>query len=467
MKNLEKSVCLFAIGAAAFLGACASGAGESAAAFKALQSGDYALAESLYLRGPGGVLELLNAASASRASLDFKKSDRLLLEALELADETDAAAPQNSDFILKGGLPPYRPSSFERIMANAFVALDEILARRYAEADERLIKAEDLAARAPQIEGERVSSAMKSLNSALASGGLNFDAASAVGEEAFAKPAALFYGRNPFEFDSSSGSVSEYLKNSYKTALLPWLRGLGKLASSKTRSEVAEARELFARALSIAPNNVFLKDDIAACENFLREGKLQRATYVFYESGFAPSLAAETLQIRVNPTGDDPFYSEFQTPIFAPSSDFSAALQIFSFGLFYSTEPLLLADEIAEAEFAASVPVRAGECVLRCAVNAQKNSAGFGDSENFDPEAAAKRVVKSEAGLAANRADLRIWKTLPKIVSYARIPTPERNFIIVENQRVELTPMPINFVYARRTSAFAPLSVKVFGLGEN
>ena len=77
-----------------------------------------------------------------------------------------------------------------------------------------------------------------------------------------------------------------------------YLQGIFFGATANDGSDRERSLTTFKRASSMEPNNTYLRNDVAAADNFARGSTPAPVTYVIFETGFAPARGRSRCRCR-------------------------------------------------------------------------------------------------------------------------------------------------------------------------
>lgn len=444
------------IASIAFLGACAS----IEVASKNFEMSKYSTPQELAKNAEDSLsasdacdelLWTLEAAESNKIAKNLSKAKGYYEDALSLMNDDN---DDSVSLIKKGKTPFFQATVCDKILTLSNLALLSITSNNNDDALSYLKQAKFLVENSAKTKAVTLSDEVKSLKEAL-QGERNILSLLAKDSD-FLNSLKSAYNRNPLLDDASQPGISKNLSGAYSNSLVPFLSGLAVLSGANSKEDVVLAQTFFKTALDLSPTNVFLRDDILACEQFLRTLRFPRTTYVIYESGYSPTLRLSSMPISLEIKDGEVAKIYAEKPVFVEETNYFKGLQIFALGKFYNTEVLMNVSEIEYREFSASLSARLGKTLLKCALNAEDLFKGNDNLTSYsDLTSELSRRVKVESKMLP---DLRMWSTKPSLISYARFPTPDINKIIIENQEITLTTSPINIVWVR-----APIAMSTSG----
>jgi hypothetical protein len=255
----------------------------------------------------------------------------------------------------------------------------------------------------------------------------------------------------------------------YVNPFTVYLDGLYFLTHAADTSDLERARKSFERVCSFAPDNSYVKQDLAVADGMIHGQPLPSLTYVIFETGCAP----ERGQIRI----DIPIivskvsYVGAAFPTLELQENYLPSLTVTANGVNAATTLVASMDGVVATDFKNEMPVVitktiAATIVKAVAAYAANDAARQGGG---DLGGLFMQIGTAVYQMAVNIADERTWTTLPKEFQVARIPTPA-------DRRIELTAPNgvktsvtvgagmVNMVYVKSINASTPLRVSQFKL---
>lgn len=363
---------------------------------------------------------------------------------------------------------PYRGRAYDKVMMNAYKAVDYLqlgqkdearvelnrsLQRQrdaVAENEKRIVEAQDLAAKAKE------------------------------GKVKTAEGKSAAYDTNKAMDDAKTGPALQAALNESLAPMKPYgdyvnpyavfLDGLFFANLGENGSDWERARKSLERAAQIVPENPYLKQDLDLAAQ-VAEGKApENLTYVIFETGTGPARDQVQINIPTFLIGGGPAYVGAAFPKLKFNNDYITTLGVTGGDQTCSTATIASMDSIVANDFKNEWPsvltktlvTTATKAITQAVVEKAANDRGgmWG--------ALAAKVVMSAINVSTNIADTRTWTSLPKEFQYARLATPaDRKLALTAGgvaQTVDLVPGSVNVVYVKSASAAAPLLVSQFAL---
>lgn len=256
----------------------------------------------------------------------------------------------------------------------------------------------------------------------------------------------------------------------YVNPFTVYLDGLYFMANAADVSDLERARKSFERVGSFAPDNGYVKQDLATAEGMIHGQSLPAVTYVIFETGCAP----ERGQIRI----DIPIivskvsYVGAAFPTLKLQYNFMPGLTVTAGGTSVPTALVASMDGVVATDFKNEMPVVITKTIAATVVKAvaayAANEAarqGGGDLGGLFMQ-----IGTAVYQMAVNIADERTWTTLPKEFQVARLATPADRRIDLTTPNGVKTSVTIgdgtvNVVYVKSiNNAGTPLLVSQFKL---
>ena len=239
--------------------------------------------------------------------------------------------------------------------------------------------------------------------------------------------------REQAEHKDSVDQVNVYGK--YVNPITCYLDGLYFMANAADNSDLERANKSFERVSAYAPDNAYVKQDLAAVTNLFYGKPLDPTTYVIFETGCAPQRRNVWIDIPQSflKTKKGGAY----IPILENQQQYNTSLNIdTSYFYSFTTQPLADMDEIVATAYNIYLPFIVSECIQF------ETNSWYYDS-----------------------ICTRNWSTLPKCFQTCRFSTPDWIKLTTPNgQSMSLKPLSgkINVVYVKSISDKYPLIVSQF-----
>lgn len=255
----------------------------------------------------------------------------------------------------------------------------------------------------------------------------------------------------------------------YVNPFTVYLDGLYFMANAADVSDLERSRKSLSRVVSFAPDNVYVKQDLASTEGLIRGQPLPPTTYVIFETGCAPQRGQVRIDIpiilsRVSYVGAAFPKLEFQ-------NNYLPFLTVSANGINTSTMLVASMDAVIAQDFKNELPVIITKTIIATVVKGVAAYAANSAAENAGGDLGGLLTQLGTAvyQMAVNIADTRTWSTLPKQFQVARVPTPANrtiNLITPAGMKTTVTigPGNVNVVYVKSINEFSPLLISQFTL---
>jgi len=256
----------------------------------------------------------------------------------------------------------------------------------------------------------------------------------------------------------------------YVNPFTVYLDGLYFMANAADASDLERARKSFERVCSFAPDNGYVKQDLATAEGMIHGQSLPAVTYVIFETGCAP----ERGQIRI----DIPIivskvsYVGAAFPTLKLQYNFMPGLTVTAGGTSVPTALVASMDGVVATDFKNEMPVVITKTIASTVVKAVAAYAAneAARQSGGDLGGLFMQIGTAVYQMAVNIADERTWTTLPKEFQVARVATPADRRIDLTTPNGVKTSVTIgdgmvNVVYVKSiNNAGTPLLVSQFKL---
>jgi hypothetical protein len=285
--------------------------------------------------------------------------------------------------------------------------------------------------------------------------------------------AAIEKAQNDQKFQSQVSGATANLDGlkayaNYVNPFTVYLDGLYFLANAADASDLERAHKSFERVTAFAPDNDFVKQDLATADDVIQGKPLPPLTYVVFETGCAP----ERGQIRV----DIPIivsrvsYVGAAFPTLKLQGNFTPSLTVTTADTNVTTEQVASMDGVVALDFKNELPVVITKTI---AATVTKAVAAYAVNEAANQQSweagLFAQVATAGYQAAVNIADERTWTTLPKEFQVARVPTPANRKIDLTTPNGMKTSVTVgdgtvNVVYVKSINTGTPLLVSQFKL---
>ena len=251
----------------------------------------------------------------------------------------------------------------------------------------------------------------------------------------------------------------------YRNPFAEYLSGLFFMCQPSGGSDLQRARKSFELVLGMAGENRFIDQDLKMIERATAGQPIQPTTYVFFETGRAPSRAQITIPIPLFLATTKVPYVQLAFPKLKYHEGQARGLTVKTCDTNETTLMLSSMDKVIAQEFKNDMT----RVIIRTVASAAlKAGVSYGISEatkNNMTAAIAAQAAWAVYLMIANQADMRTWNTLPKEIQFCRFPTPaDRKIELAENNcssktLVTLDDGIVNLVWVRSVTNASPLQI--------
>jgi uncharacterized protein len=286
----------------------------------------------------------------------------------------------------------------------------------------------------------------------------------------------------------------------YVNPFTVYLDGLFFMAQAGDNSDLERARKSLERVVEFDPENVYVKQDLAAVDGLIHGRPLAPTTYVIFETGRAPirdqiridvplflvssasyvgaaipkletqgnyltSLTATAARPGAIAGDTNVTVSGTNSPIEGAPATNSPLTASGDIGLPATSQLVASMDSVISLDFKNELPTIITKTIASTVIKALATEMVSNNSNQGQSLLALLMIAYQ---VAVNIADTRTWTTLPKEFQVCRFPTPSDRKIVLEGgaQKIPVTigDGTINIVYVRSITATGPLLVTQFKL---
>lgn len=399
----------------------------------------------------GAVLRAAGRYGDSNQAFDEaqnKIDDYALKAKVHVSDEAGALLSNQANL-------PYEGRSYDGIMLNTYKALNYLALGDPDKARPEIIRAYQRQQDAVEANKKRIEKTQEEA-------------------EKSKDKATMDKAQNDSKFQAQIVGVTANLDkvNVYADYVNPftvYLDGLFFLANAADGSDLERARKSFERVAAFAPDNDYVKQDLASASDAANGKPLPPATYVIFETGCAP----ERGQIRI----DIPIivskvsYVGAAFPILKLNGNYTPTLMVTAGGATANTKPVASLDGIVALDFKNDLPVVITKTIASTVTKAVAAYAANQAVQQSGGDVAGLFMQLGTAvyEAAVNIADERTWTTLPKEFQVARIATPADRKLELATPNGMRTSVTVgdgilNVVYVKSVNTGTPLLVSQFKL---
>lgn len=362
---------------------------------------------------------------------------------------------------------PYRGRAYDKVMLNTYKALNYLQLGDHDSARVELNRAFQRQADAVEENNKRIAAAKEAAEQA------------AAGKLADPKGNTATYDVDRAKTDTkTSAALEDAITSTFEIAAAqPYadyvnpfsvlIDGIFFSTCGEDASDLEHARKSLERVSNMAPENPFVREDLADVTAGRRPTGV---TYVFFETGSSPWRDQIRIDIPLFLLTDKVSYIGAAFPRLKFHDSKLTALA-FDTSLGTASPSLVCSiDSVVARDFKNEWPTVITKTListgLRATIDAviQKQAEDkFGFWGKLTTE-----LITGTIQASTNIADTRTWRSLPKEFHYARIATPEDRTLIIKTgedaQLVKLAPGDVNAVYIKSIAPGTPLLINQFKL---
>jgi hypothetical protein len=250
----------------------------------------------------------------------------------------------------------------------------------------------------------------------------------------------------------------------YVNPFTVYLDGLFFLTAAADGSDLERARKSFERVVGFAPDNPYVKEDLAMVDGLINGRPLAPTTFVIFETGCAPVRGQIRISIPIIVTKVSYIGAAF--PTLEPQGNFIPGLTVSAAGKNFDTSLISDMDSVIGIDFKNEMPIVitktiAATVIKGVAAYAANNAA----NQQSDLGGLLMQIGTAIYQAAVNIADERTWTTLPKQFQACHFSTPPDRKIELKTpggrQTIQVTigDGTINLIYVKSINAVSPLLV--------
>jgi hypothetical protein len=281
--------------------------------------------------------------------------------------------------------------------------------------------------------------------------------------------AAIQKAQNDSGLESQIQGASTNLNNlkpyaAYVNPFTVYLDGLFFMTDAADGSDLERARKSFERVTEMAPDNRYVKQDLAMVDGLLNGQPLSSTTFVIFETGCAPVRDQVRISIPIIVTKVSYIGAAF--PTLKPQGNYVPSLTVTADGNNLTTSLVSDMDSVIGLDFKNELPIVITKTIAATVV---KGVAAYAANQTANQQSdwagLLMQIGTAVYQAAVNIADERTWTTLPKQFQVCHFPTPPDRRIELktpgerQNMPVTIGEGTINLVYVKSINANSPLLV--------
>jgi hypothetical protein len=363
---------------------------------------------------------------------------------------------------------PYRGRSYDKVMMNAYKALNYMTLGDKDKARVELNRSLQRQRDAVAANEKRIAAAQDEAEKA-ARGELKDESGkSAAYDSSRAQTDARTGPALQAALDASLAPMKPY--GDYVNPFAVFLDGLFFTVLGENGDDLERGRKSFERVAAIVPENNYLREDLNAAAS-AAEGKApEGVTYVIFETGQAPRREQVRIDIPTFLVSSRLPYVGAAFPKLVFNGNYHGGLSIVAGDQQLTTATVASMDSVVANDFKNEWPTIVTKTMITAATKAIISAAVQKQVEDQGGMFAglAAGLIMGGINAATTVADTRTWSSLPKEFQYARLATPASRELTIaagpQQQTVKLADGSVNVVYVKSASANSPLLVTQFAL---
>ncbi len=419
------------------------------------------------------VIWRLEQGAALRAAGQYPESDTAFDAAEEKINSYDEKAKvsisqETGALLTTQANLPYKGRDYDKVMLNAYKALNFLQLGEPAKARVELIRASQRQQDAEENNKRRIAQteeAAEKLKEAKDDQGKPIkgaDKGKEMADKAKADPNFTQQVKTNYGFLDGFQA-----KTNYVNPFVYYLDALFFLTANTGRSDLERARDSFRFTLGSIGENKFIKQDLEMMDQVLQGTPIPPTTYVIFETGCAPIRNQIRIDIPLFLVGVQKVpYIGAAFPTLKFQEGQLSSLNVGAGGTNETTALLSSMDSVVGQAFKDELPTIITKTLISTAVKA---AAAYGVSKKMEKQDALTKflmdLLLSALQASVNIADTRTWNTLPKEFQFCRIPTPlDRKLELsgpggMSKLEVTVGDGTVNLIYVKSTSATNALMV--------
>jgi len=399
----------------------------------------------------------LEQGATLRAAGQYKESIAAFDTAEEGANVFDGkaagkkAAEETVALLTNPSMLPYEGYAYDKIMLNTYKAADYLQLGDFQNARVEFNRALEKQQDAMAVNAKRIEKAQDAAKKKKQ----NVDTEKIQSDPKFSEE----WKKNYLDLDEMKFYAD------YRNPFTEYLSGLFFMCQPSGGSDLQRARKSFELVLGMAGENRFIDQDMKMIEQATAGQPISPTTYVFFETGRAPSREQITIPIPLFIVTKKVPYMQVAFPKLKFHDGHAGGLTVKMCDTNETTVMLSSMDRVIGQEFKNDMT----RVIIRTVASAAvKAGISYGISEGTKNNSTAEIAAQAAWAIfqvIENQADMRTWNTLPKEIHFCRFPTPaDRKIELAENNcssktQVTLDDGIVNLVWVRSVTNAAPLQV--------
>ena len=281
--------------------------------------------------------------------------------------------------------------------------------------------------------------------------------------------AAIQRAQNDPGLQSQIQNASTNLNNlkpyaAYVNPFTVYLDGLFFMTDAVDSSDVERARKSFERVTEMAPDNRYVREDLAMVNGLINGRPLAPTTFVIFETGCAP--VRDQVRIDIPIIVAKVSYIGAAFPTLKPQGNYVPSLTVAADGKNFGTELVSDMDSVIGLDFKNEMPIVITKTIAATVVKGvAAYAANAAAGQQSDWAGLLTQIGTAIYQAAVNIADERTWTTLPKQFQACHFLTPPDRKIELktpgdrQTMAVTIGDGTINLIYVKSINANSPLLV--------
>ena len=325
---------------------------------------------------------------------------------------------------------PYRGHAYDKIMVNTYKSLNYMILQEHEKARVELNRSLQRQKDAVSENGKRINRAQQAAEES--------KEGSIKGEDGEDTPE---YDTDRAQQDPKfAAAVNEQMGNvdkhllayaDYVNPFAVFLDGIYFGHQGQGNSDLERARKSLERVKNMSPGK-YITADYAMVEAMQEGNPADNVTYILFFTGSAPSRDQTRIDIPLFLVTDQVSYIGASFPKLKYHDDFIDKIVVSSTnGTYYSSELLCSMDAVISKDFKNDWPVVVTKTLLTTATKAiiARSAEEVAKQTGGTWAKYATKIGGIAYQAGTNIADTRTWRTLPKQISYIRMPTPNNGIV--------------------------------------
>jgi hypothetical protein len=250
----------------------------------------------------------------------------------------------------------------------------------------------------------------------------------------------------------------------YVNPFTVYLDGLYFMTDAADSSDLERARKSFERVTEMAPDNPYVRKDLAMVDGLINGRPLPATVFVIFETGCAPMRGQIRIDIPIIISKVSYIGAAF--PTLQPQDNYLPNLTVLADGKSWNTALVSDMDSVIGLDFKNEMPIVITKTIAATVVKGvAAYAANQAVGQQNDLAGLFMQIGTAVYQAAVNIADDRTWTTLPKQFQVCHFPMPpDRTIELMTPDQRRIIPVTIGYgslilVYVKSINADSPLLV--------